>query len=511
MDKLFNKSWFIKVSSLVIAFMLFLMVNMDNAGNQPGGIPGVTDGSRVLEEVDLHYYYDDENYVLTEGPEFVQVTLRGPQTALTMAQVNQAQQELYVDLAGKEAGVHYERVQHRGFPADLSLSVVPMTVRVTLQEKQTASFPVDVELENEGQIEEGYVVGTPEVNPSSVDVTAAQGLIEQIATARANVDISDRNSSFEDSVPVVFYDQNGNDLGLNADPPAVEVHVPITSPNKEVPIRIGRDGELPDGVAIDSISTQPESVTIFGPVNVINEISFIDLSSIDLTEITNDTSFELTVPVPEGVERVEPETITVEVEATEEAEREFSDFQITVEGLEDGQAVEFLSPEDGLFDFIVKGSSSALERLDRGDLEASIDVEDLSEGEHELTLDINGPQNLRFEQRGMNVTFILSENNNDNTASGSSVETGENALNNENNENNDNNDNNNNDNNDNNDNIENSENNTNNENIQSDENEEINENENNGENVEVEENEEEIEETNNDEEIEAEENNENTS
>ncbi|WP_280771503.1 CdaR family protein [Salipaludibacillus daqingensis] len=422
LDNLFNKNWFIKLSSLVIAFMLFLMVNMDNSVNQPGGLPGVTDGSRVLEEVEMQVYYDEDTYVLTEQPEPVQVTLRGPQNVLTVAQVTQGQQELYIDLEGKEAGVHYEQVQHRGFPSGLTITISPMTVRVTIQEKQTVSFPVDVELMNEGQLEEGYVVGTPSTSPSTVDVTAAQGMIDQIASARVNIDLTGMSQSFSDSFPVSFYDQSGNVLELNADPPAVEVEVPITSPNKEVPIRIGQDGELPDGVAIDSISTQPENITIFGPVGIINDISFIDLSSIDLTEISGDTDFQFEVPLPDGIERVEPEVITVEVEATQEAEREFSDFEIEVDGLEDNQSIEFLSPEQGQFDLVVKGSPDALQRLERDELEASLNVEGLSEGDHEEPLSINGPQNLRFQQNDMTVSFILSETN----SSGSSTENNEN-------------------------------------------------------------------------------------
>jgi YbbR domain-containing protein len=411
LDKLFNKNWFIKLSSIVIAIMLFLMVNMDNAANQPGGLPGVTDGSRVLEEVDLQVYYDEDNYVLTEAPEFVQVNLRGPQNVLTVAQVTQAQQELFIDLSDMEAGIHYERVQHQGFPAGLTISVVPTTVRVTLQEKQTVSLPVEVDLLNEGEIEEGHVVGTPSVDPSSVDVTAAEGMIEQIAQARVAVDLTERATSFSESVPVSFYDQNGNELDLTGNPPAVEVDVPITSPNKDVPIRIGRNGELPDGVAIDSITTEPETVTIFGPVDVINDISFIDITTIDLTEITNDESVEVEVPIPEGVERVDPETITVEVEATEEEDREFNDFEIDVDGLDNEQSIEFISPEQGQFDLVVQGSPDALQRLERQDLQASIDVEGLTEGEYEEEVSISGPQNIRLQQNDITVSFILSENN----------------------------------------------------------------------------------------------------
>ncbi|MCR6104937.1 YbbR-like domain-containing protein [Salipaludibacillus agaradhaerens] len=409
MDNWFNRNWFIKLSSLVIAIMLFLMVNMDGTPNQPGGIPGITDGSRVMEEVALTVYYDEENYVLTEAPETVQVTLRGPQNILTLAQVTQPQQEVYVDLTDKEQGVYYERVQHSGFPSDLTLSIVPMTVRVTIQEKQTVSFPVEVELINEGQMEEGYVVGTPEVTPSTVDITAAQGMIEQIVSAKAVIDLSSRDSSFEESVAVIFYDENGNDLELNADPPAVEVSVPVTSPNKEVPVRLGREGQLPDGMAIDTVRLNPENVTIYGPVEVINDITFVDLPNIDLSEISGDETFELEVPLPDGVESVSPETVTVDIEVTEEEEREFSDFSIDVEGLEDNQSIEITSPDNGQFDLIVNGSSTLLGRLERSELQALLDVDGLEAGEHEANIEISGPQNLRFPQQGMTVTFIITE------------------------------------------------------------------------------------------------------
>ncbi|UTR16822.1 CdaR family protein [Salipaludibacillus sp. LMS25] len=411
MDKLFNRNWFIKLSSLVIAIMLFLMVNMDGTLNQPGGIPGITDGSRVMEEVELTVYYDEENYVLTEAPETVQVTLSGPQNILTLAQVTQPQQEVFVDLTDKEQGVYYERVQHSGFPSDLTLSIVPMTVRVTIQEKQTVSFPVEVELINEGEMEEGYVVGTPEVTPSTVDITAAQGMIEQIVSAKAVIDLSSRDSSFEESVSVIFYDENGNDLALNADPPAVEVSVPVTSPNKEVPVRLGREGQLPDGIAINSVTINPENVTIYGPVDVINDITFVDLPNIDLGDISGDDTFDLEVPLPDGVEGVSPETVTVDIEVTEEEEREFSDFSIDVEGLEDNQSIDITSPENGEFDLIVNGSSTLLGRLERSELQALLDVEGLEAGEHKADIEISGPQNLRFPQQGMTVTFIITETN----------------------------------------------------------------------------------------------------
>ncbi|SDZ37696.1 YbbR domain-containing protein [Evansella caseinilytica] len=408
MDKWFYKPWFIKVFSLFLSIMLFLIVNIDNTKNQPVGIPGITNGSKVLEDVSLTVYYDEDNYVLTEAPETVQVTLRGPQNILTLLQVR-PQYELYIDLRGKEAGVHYEKVQYRDFPSELSVSPTPSTVRVTLQEKQTATFPVEVELLNKGEIQEGYTIGTPSVNPSTVDITAAQGVIEQISNVRAVVDVSGKDATFEETTAVIVLDQSGNQLDINPNPPAVDVTVPITSPNKEVPVRIEREGSLPEGIAIDSITTDPAEVTIYGPVDVINDISFIDGIKVDLSDISENTSLEVDIPLPEGVEQVSPGKVTVNIEVTKEETREFSNIPIDVTGLEKGRKVVFENPEDGVVDIVVMGSPGALERMERGDIQLIIDVEGLEPGKHTVPIQFNGPQNVRLNQRTINVRINIVE------------------------------------------------------------------------------------------------------
>ncbi|SES37711.1 YbbR-like domain-containing protein [Salisediminibacterium halotolerans] len=416
MDKWLEQNWVIKLGSLVIAIMLFLMVNMENqptGGNQAGGIPGVTDGSRTLEDVELSVMYDEDEYVLTEAPETVDVMMSGPQNVLTLSQVTD-DQEIFVDLTDEGAGVHYEQVQYRGFPSDLSISIIPATVRVALQEKQTASIPVDVEFINEEEIAEGYELGEPEVDPSSVDVTAGEGTIEQIEAARAVVDVEGASGPIEGSFDVAFYDDDGDEIDVTADPPAVDVNVPVTSPNKEVPLRIGRTGSLNDGEAIDEITIEPGEVTIFGPVDVLNDVSFIDLEDINLSEIDGDTVLERDVEVPQGIERVEPETVEIDVQLDEEATAEYDDFEIMIAGLNQDQSAAFIDPETGEVNLTVSGSESLLDRIERSDIEAYVEAEDLEAGEHTLPLVVQGPQNAGFQEEGTDVTIAIEEEETDN-------------------------------------------------------------------------------------------------
>lgn len=408
MDKLFNKGWFIKLISILIAVMLFLMVNVGNQPNQAGGIPGITDGSRVLEDVPLNVYYDEENYVLTEAPETVQVTMRGPQNVLTLSQITSGQQEVYVDLEGMESGSHYERVQHRGFPSDLNISIAPMTVSLTLEERATASFPVEVNLEN---VEEGMDAGEPVVEPSSVAVSAGGETVEEIDSAQVTIDMAGRTEGFTETADVVLYDESGNALDIAPDPGEVEVRIPLDSPHAEVPLQVNPPDETGGGRAISSVTLIPDTATVYGTPEVLEGISAIEIEDVNWSEMDGDTTIDLEVPVPEGADRVEPESVTMEVntENGEASEREFSGFPIEVQGLASGLNAEFPTLENNQFTLELRGEEQTIEAVSRSDIRAVVNLSGLNAGEHQTALQITGPSGIQFPQNGMELPVELTD------------------------------------------------------------------------------------------------------
>ncbi|MGO4890575.1 YbbR-like domain-containing protein [Anaerobacillus sp. MEB173] len=395
MDKMFNSPWFIKLISLFLALMLYTMVNMDNP-SQPGGLPTITEGSYVLENVELVPYYDEENYAITEIQDSVKVNLRGPQNVLTMLQIARPSYEVYVDLQDREPGVHHVRVQHRGFPPELSVSVVPQYVRVTIQEKQTISLPVEIDLVNKGEVAEGYTIGTPIVTPVNVEITAAADQISKVAIAKGYIDVAGASSTIERSVPIKIYDEQGNELHLNIEPAVVDVRVPISSPFKTVPLKITRTGSLPEGLSLQSITPEPKEVTIYGPLEVLDKITFIEGVVVDLSKIRENTVLELTVPRPDGIERVTPEKVSVAVEVGQEEEVEFSAIPIDITGLSEQLIASFLTPINGKINVILKGTDEVLDKVTVQDVYAYIDLSQLSAGEHTVPITINGPQNINF-------------------------------------------------------------------------------------------------------------------
>ncbi|MDV2686573.1 CdaR family protein [Alkalihalophilus lindianensis] len=408
MDKLFNSHWFVKIISFFIALMLFAMVNMDDLTSQPGILPSLSDRTSTLEEVEVTVVYDEENYAIVDQTEHVQVKLSGSQSAVAFFQLMRPTFEVFVDVTERQEGVHTLSIQHRGFPGDLSVSIVPQFARVELQEKQTVSIPVDVELVNADAVKEGYSVGTPMVSPVNVTVTAAREVAAEVADAKAYVDVEDADKMLEEAVPVKLYDSSGNELHLDVEPGIVDVRVPITSPNKSVPIKISREGELTEGVSIESINVSPKEVLIYGPFDVLESINVLEGLTIDLDDITEDQTFTMEVPVPPGVQALEPEMVEVEVNIAEEESRQWSDVSIELIGAPEEIDIDFADDEEETLSIIAHGAEANLDQFSVDDIQVYADVSNLSEGEHSVPIQINGPQNIRFSVSKTNVEVIVS-------------------------------------------------------------------------------------------------------
>ncbi|WP_017729228.1 CdaR family protein [Halalkalibacterium ligniniphilum] len=408
MDKLFNSHWFVKIISFFLALMLFTMVNLDNISNQAGILPQVSTTTYTLEDVELTVLYDQERFEIVDQTEAVQVSLRGPRSDLTVFQVTRPSYEVYVDLTEREEGTHTVQVQHRGFPSDLAVTIVPEVARVELQEKQTVSLPVTVDIINEDKVQAGYSVGTPIVTPVNIEVTAARDFVNQVSMAKVYIDVTDASGPLEEAAPVKLYDHQGNELHLDdIEPSVVDVRVPITSPNKEVPVRITRQRELPEGLSIDSLTVEPREVKVYGPQNVLDDLSVIEGIQLDLSKLTESQTIELAVPLPRGAERVEPERVSVTVELAEQEELEMNNVPIDVIGAAEDLKVSFSEGSTDSVDLVLLGTEEILNRLTREDIQVYIDVNDLSEGTHTVPLQFNGPQNVEFQSNVKEIDVTI--------------------------------------------------------------------------------------------------------
>lgn len=411
MDKLFDNRWAMKIIALLLALTLYLSTNIDNTANQAEttAFPSLSNrDTETITDVSVSAYYDRENLVVSGIPQTVVVTMEGPTSIVKPAAV-QREIEVFVNLTDLQIGTHEVPILYQNVSDKLDVIIEPPVANITIHEKVTRDFPVEVDFINRNKIEEGYQPEQPIVKPNIVKVTGAKELIDRIALVKARVDLDGINESIEAESTVTVYDRDGNVLNVEVEPPVVDVSVPITSPYKNVPFRVNRKGTLENNLSITNIEPLTKEITIYGPKNVIDKIEFLDNISIDLSEITETTELEVKVPVPEGVRRVVPETVSIRVEVEREEEKTFPNLSIRSVGLPDNLVLNFLDPETGRLDLTVLGSPTVLADLRSNEMDLYINVTDLGVGEHEVSLEVNGPQNVTWEVSQSTIKVNLTE------------------------------------------------------------------------------------------------------
>ena len=399
-----------KIIALLLAAMLYMSVSIET---QPttANPPGLSIGGNVTEtvtDIPVVSYYDRENLVVSGVPQFVSVTLEGPNSILQTTRL-QKDFEIYADLTGLGLGTHRVSLLYRNISEKLDVNIEPSAITVLIQEKISREFPVEVDFINKDRIEDGYTVNEPLVTPSIVTVTGARETVEEIALIKARVDLEAINETFKEQSTVTVYDREGNVLPVDVEPIVVDIEVPVISPSKTVPITINQNGTLKEGLTIMKMEPDLSEITIFGPKEVIEKIDSIDDLTINLDDITEDTVLKLPMPNIQGVKKVVPETISVTIDVEENVKRTYSNLPIQSVGIAEQLQIEFVDPENASLNVDVYGAQSVLDDVKAEDIQLYIDVAEYETGEYEVEIEADGPENISWELPQTKATVIITD------------------------------------------------------------------------------------------------------
>jgi YbbR domain-containing protein len=415
MEKLLKSHWFVKIISFLLALMLYTVVAIENNTQMPVEPLREVKGNETLSSINVHALYDEEKYVLLGLPQTIDVTLDGSGSAITKMKV-QRSLEVYVDLSKYEKGTYKDvPLLIRGLPEGVTAQIQDPTVDLTLDLKKTETFPVIVELLNTGDLPKGYFAEKPVTDPESVSVTGAEEVINSIAFIRGFVNVKSATETVHQRVDLKAYDSQGNLLNISLNPATIDVTVPIINPKKSLPITITQTGQLPEGLALKSITVEPGEVTVYGPRHILDNMESIRGMEVDLSTIEEDQTLELNLTLPEGILIMKPEKVIVKVdveiieEDTAIETRVFDNIPITILGLSDNYNASFISPSKGTLKLTVRGTSQRIDTLTQSDIIAFVNVTDLSTGEHQLKVEFNGLEELEFDQEVKEVLLNLQE------------------------------------------------------------------------------------------------------
>ncbi|MFD2043366.1 YbbR-like domain-containing protein [Ornithinibacillus salinisoli] len=413
MDKWFQSKWFVRGLSLFFAIMLYVFAVMEDQGASPNNedkiffpFPGSSTQTETVEDVPVEIRIDSEKYVVSGVPEYVNVTLEGTSSSALNLAVRQREFEVFVDLQDLGKGEHTVELHYGNISSELEVTIEPKTIDVIIEERATKEFNVNVDFINDDQLPEGYELGEVEVNPGTVTITSSKSVIEQIGVVKVYVNVAGLTESIEElEVPINVYDSQGNELRVRIEPETVNVSVEIDNPSKSVPVSVATSGTLPEGLSLITIEPSVEEIEVFATSDVLATIEEVTTNEIDLSEITESSTVDIGLDLPEGVHIPNVEQIEVQIEI--EQTRTLEAVTIDIDNLAEGQAVSFIEPENQQMSITIVGNEQDVNNLSAEDFRIAIDVEGLDEGEHRVPVTIEGPENISIESEFEEVVIEI--------------------------------------------------------------------------------------------------------
>ena len=384
LDRIASKKSTLIIISLILAFGVFVIVDQESNVM-------IDQYAEVLYDEPVTAVYNEELYVVEGLPKTVDITLIGQRRHIFLAK-QAPSKGVTVDLTGLKPGNHKVTLNYSQRLKSLDYRLDPSEVTVTIYEKVSATKSLTVDILHQDELDSKLYIDNVELDRTDVIIKGAQYKLDKVATVRALVDVEEISNpkagelTLKD-VPLVAYDEEGKRVDVEIVPSTVDAKLTITSPSKEIPVKVVPTGKLAFGKSIESISTNVSTVTVYGQQSAIDDIEALEVE-VDVKGLEKDKKFTVTLKKPKGITEISEKTITVDVKVANSTTKEFTVNTIEFRNLADGLSVQALSAEDTSVTVSVSGSSDIIDKLDASSIVAYVDLEDYGIGEHEVEVHV---------------------------------------------------------------------------------------------------------------------------
>ena len=349
--------------------------------------------AEVLTDQPVQVIYNEEAYVVEGLPEKVDITLIGSSANLYFAKQS-SKQDVVIDLTGLKPGQHKVDIKYDQALPSIKYQVNPSSVTVYIYPKVSETKTLTVDLLNQDSLDSRLVIDRVDITNDKVVIKGADHQLQKVATVKALVDIKNivkqevGTSTLKD-IPLRAYDDQGNVVDVEIVPAKIDAEIEITSPSKELPIKVIPTGEVSFGQAISSIEMSETKVTVYGDEEVLENLQFIPVE-VDVQGLKEDREYKLELLKPVGVKSMSVNNITIQVSLDKSIDREISDIRIETRNLSDNYIVQGVSGSDVQIDVTLKGVESVVNQITADDITAYIDLSGYGVGEHEVDVIVEG-------------------------------------------------------------------------------------------------------------------------
>ena len=388
-DRWMGKKSTLLVISLLLAFGVFVII--DKESNVI-----IDQYAEILYNQPVTAVYNEELYVVEGLPKTVDITLVGQKRHIFLAKQSPSK-GVSVDLTGLKPGNHKVTLKYSQRLKSLDYKLDPSQVTVTIYNKESDTRSLTYDLLHQDSLDSKLYIDNVELDRTDVIVKGAKYKLDKVASVKALIDVTkfpnakNLNAgtlSLKD-VPLVAYDTNGKIIDVEIVPKTVSAKITITSPSKEVPIKIVPSGKVAFGKAIKSIDSSISSVVVYGDADAVNKIQQLEVE-IDVKDLKNDKEYNVTLKKPSGITDLSVNTVKINVTIDDSITKEFNNISVSAENLASGLKAQAMSLEDSKITVIVEGSEDVINNLDPTTIKAYVDLKNTGVGEHEVEVNVTG-------------------------------------------------------------------------------------------------------------------------
>ena len=370
--------------SLVVAIILSVAVNQKL-------LVYSENNAIVLHDQPVEVKYNEEAYVVEGLPSTVEVTLIGNSSNLYWAKQSNTH-KITINLNDLKPGQHKVDVIYENVLKNIDYSVNPSTVTVWIYPKVTATKSLTYDLLHIDELDKRLHVDSVTLDADQVVIKGSEEQISKVANVKALIDVNNFDTQnvgemVIKNVPIKAYDANGNVVNVEIVPEKVNANIEISSPSKEVPIKIIPVGTVTFGKAISAIDTSVVRVTAYGSAEALADLEYIPIE-VDVSNLSSGVDKKIEIPKPSGVNSLSSNNLTVKISIASSTSRDVDKVPVNARNVGEGLAVNITS--NAFISVSVSGVESVIENLQPSDITAYVDCSGLKEGEYDLDIKVEG-------------------------------------------------------------------------------------------------------------------------
>ena len=386
LEKFLSKSNNLLFISLGLAVVTFIVIDQKI-------IYYSESSAEVLSNQPVNAIYNEEAYVIEGLPETVDITLIGNKANLYIAKQSKAN-DVTVDLTELKAGTHKVEFKYNQGVTSVDYKVNPSFATVIIYNKVSLATTMNIDVLNKDKLNDKLIIDKIGVGDDSVVVKGADKQVKKVAAVKALVDVD--NLSSQDlgdnvlkDVPLKAYDSDGNVIDVELVPSKVDVNITISSPSKELPIKVVPVGNVSFGKAISNIKTSESKITVYGSSESLDKLNYIPVE-VDVNNLSEDTQYKLEISKPVGVKSMSINNISVDITLDNVSDRDVNNVAIETRNLASDLKATAVSSSDSAVDVNIKGVSSVIDSITADNIIAYVDLSGYDEGEHEVDVNVEG-------------------------------------------------------------------------------------------------------------------------